>query len=673
MLLRKLRGGGNGRSPGGGSDAGLDAAEEGEAAAPQPLPQPLPPPQQQQQQQLLLLGGAAEDGSALARRAGENEFEEPDLGVEESVAEQLRRENLLERLRAAAELRQEHEAAQQQQQQQEQQELQEEGRARVRDAVEVREALAEEETLESGLSVMSSGMLRQAALSAATPPGSSNRFSSSLRSLMVGSSASLSSLSSPAPATPGTAGASLQQPAQEAAPASPPQQGTQRARGPKAQRNYELKAAPLLVLQLDPAGVYEIKELGREEVLRLARLAVPPTELNRPATQAHAQPQPGSGPSLSQARRPAGDGGGPGSSKARVGAVRAEVSLSAYATTIGNGHALDPSHVFTQAQAYAQAQHAQPHLSSHQGWIGVLQPRDVRVFDPSFSHSHDPEVLVRRHSVLINLDPVKALVLRNLCLVFVPAGADGLLGGILLRARELQSGAEQVGEVTEPALPFELMMYESIFASVCTHAEDEYNALRPEIKNTLASVLKSSSGPIVVQLRNMEQRLGYLLKKVSDNRYALNEVLESDRNMALMLLGEVAQHPERFMGPDEEHWTADHESIELLVESYLQRLDSVLAGLRDLQEELTSVRAITTLRLSSAQNKLLSVDLLVKCVTAAMTYASLFGAVFGMTLNSDIKEVEGIFWPLFFVVSIGSPLSIALMFWAIRSRGLMIT
>jgi magnesium transporter len=319
------------------------------------------------------------------------------------------------------------------------------------------------------------------------------------------------------------------------------------------------------------------------------------------------------------------------------------------------------------------SQHAQAHLNNHRGWTGILQPRDVRVFDPSFSHSHDPEVLVRRHSVLINLDPVKALVLRNLCLVFVPAGADGLLGGILLRARELQSDAQTVGEGQEPTLPFELMMYESVFASVCANAEDEYHELRPEAKNTLSSVLKSSSGPILVQLRNMEQRLGYLVKKVADNRYALNEVLESDRNMALMMLGEVARHPERFIGPDEENWTADHESVELLVESYLQRLDSVLAGLRDLQEELTSVRAITTLRLSSAQNKLLSVDLLVKCVTAAMTYASLFGAVFGMNLNSGIEFTEGIFWPLFFAVSIGSPLSIVCMFWAIKSRGLMIS
>ena len=51
----------------------------------------------------------------------------------------------------------------------------------------------------------------------------------------------------------------------------------------------------------------------------------------------------------------------------------------------------------------------------------------MRIFDPGFSHSRDPVILVRRHAILINLSQIKALVLHNRVLVFVPDGADSLL------------------------------------------------------------------------------------------------------------------------------------------------------------------------------------------------------------------------------------------------------
>ena len=66
---------------------------------------------------------------------------------------------------------------------------------------------------------------------------------------------------------------------------------------------------------------------------------------------------------------------------------------------------------------------------------GYLHPRDMRRLVTPFSSSNEPQLIVRRHAMLLNFDPLRAIVLKDRLLVLVPDGADSLLVALESRVR----------------------------------------------------------------------------------------------------------------------------------------------------------------------------------------------------------------------------------------------
>jgi len=66
---------------------------------------------------------------------------------------------------------------------------------------------------------------------------------------------------------------------------------------------------------------------------------------------------------------------------------------------------------------------------------GYLHPRDMRRLVTPFSASNEPDVIVRRHVILLNFDPLRAIIVRDRLLVIVPDGADSLLVSLEQRVR----------------------------------------------------------------------------------------------------------------------------------------------------------------------------------------------------------------------------------------------
>ena len=58
---------------------------------------------------------------------------------------------------------------------------------------------------------------------------------------------------------------------------------------------------------------------------------------------------------------------------------------------------------------------------------GYLHPRDMRRLVTPFSSSNEPELIIRRHVMLLNFDPLRSIVLRDRMLLLVPDGADSIL------------------------------------------------------------------------------------------------------------------------------------------------------------------------------------------------------------------------------------------------------
>ena len=64
-----------------------------------------------------------------------------------------------------------------------------------------------------------------------------------------------------------------------------------------------------------------------------------------------------------------------------------------------------------------------------------LHPRDMRKLVMPFSSSNEPDLIVRRHVMLLNFDPLRTIILRDRLLVLVPDGADSMLVDLERRVR----------------------------------------------------------------------------------------------------------------------------------------------------------------------------------------------------------------------------------------------
>lgn len=89
---------------------------------------------------------------------------------------------------------------------------------------------------------------------------------------------------------------------------------------------------------------------------------------------------------------------------------------------------------FPDLNKEAEAMHSQE-VSIRERLGSYLHPRDMRRLVTPFSASNEPDVIVRRHVILLNYDPLRAIIVRDRLLVIVPEGTDSLLINLEQRVR----------------------------------------------------------------------------------------------------------------------------------------------------------------------------------------------------------------------------------------------
>jgi len=95
----------------------------------------------------------------------------------------------------------------------------------------------------------------------------------------------------------------------------------------------------------------------------------------------------------------------------------------------------------------------------HASLGGHLHPRDMRRMVTPFSPANQPALIVRRHVMLLNFDPLRAVVLRDRLLLLVPDGADEMLqmleksvrGGLAQKEDEVFGRKEEPPTTIPPA------------------------------------------------------------------------------------------------------------------------------------------------------------------------------------------------------------------------------
>ena len=219
--------------------------------------------------------------------------------------------------------------------------------------------------------------------------------------------------------------------------------------------------------------------------------------------------------------------------------------------------------------------------------------------------------------------------------------------------------------IVEDDANFELHAIETVLWTALKLLEREYNSLKPKILKITKFARTDHSETTLRQVRVLTNRL---LADSENQVEALTELTENDHDMALLMFSRVLKYPERYReGEPESVWILDLEDVEMLLDSYIQRFDSVINEIRFFIEELELSESNIAVGLDISRNRLLKMNVTVSSVTALSGVGSFIAGIFGMNLNSGIQLVSDppIFWNVagisFFGVIIGIVIMIILL------------
>jgi len=244
---------------------------------------------------------------------------------------------------------------------------------------------------------------------------------------------------------------------------------------------------------------------------------------------------------------------------------------------------------------------------------GYLHPRDMRRLVTPFSATNEPVLMVRRHVMLLNFDPLRAIVLRDRLLLLVPDGSDAILlqlekrlRGGLRELEDLVFGSihgsatcnpennqtafseeanqtvsdqniptipegktaeslgvplpsektrridewEDIDDRTFIELPFELLAVDVVLDSVVSLLTTDASKLCKDVERIILSITMDTKAPKKYEkLRVFKDKVKETESRIKGFERALNQILDEDEDMALMNLSRLITHPERFVLP----------------------------------------------------------------------------------------------------------------------------
>ncbi|POM73433.1 CorA Metal Ion Transporter (MIT) Family [Phytophthora palmivora] len=278
--------------------------------------------------------------------------------------------------------------------------------------------------------------------------------------------------------------------------------------------------------------------------------------------------------------------------------------------------------------------HFQSGLEGGSSVCGVqrVHTRDIRRMENAFSASNEPSITLRMQAIFFSADPLRAIVLRDSCLVYVPDGADSLIS--MLKQDFLSNARDNADS------PFEFRALEALLATLSRYFRSEYDQLSPAIVADLEHLVQGHiDSRELERLREFKNTMNEFESQVDGVRRVLMELLDNEEDLRLLYLTKIYEDPELLF----DLWSFDSEEAEVLIENYLQDIFSTRTTAELLQHRITNTESLVTLKLDSKRNYLLGIELIFSLVSINISVGTLISGVFGMNLTSGLAEASGWF------------------------------
>ncbi|KAF1330209.1 hypothetical protein FI667_g5296, partial [Globisporangium splendens] len=279
----------------------------------------------------------------------------------------------------------------------------------------------------------------------------------------------------------------------------------------------------------------------------------------------------------------------------------------------------------------------------------AVHMRDLRKLDANFSETNEPCVVVRKQAILINADPLRTIIMRNACIVFIPDGADSLILILKDKFREL------VAEKETEATPFEFRTLEAVLFTLCKY---KHVSCDREGAGATRNCLNHIRGPgDAANDEEYDQRLRISGRRdpsrthehIGQRRRPAIALLDRGTPLFFMLYLVLDQRSSLHANPESLYCTAafDPEVAEVILESYLQEVQTIRTKVKLLEHRIQNTESLVMPKLDATRNHLLAVDVVFGLVTVSLTLGMYITAGFGMNLRSGFEETPGVFVSVF--------------------------
>ena len=218
---------------------------------------------------------------------------------------------------------------------------------------------------------------------------------------------------------------------------------------------------------------------------------------------------------------------------------------------------------------------------------------------------------------------------------------------------------------------FEFCALEAVLMAASGELSRRQTSLSGTMQRALSALRRNVVGTQVVagarqldHVRELKQAVHELLVQSQAFEEALREVLEEDEDMAAMYLTRRSELGAVWGGGGGDAAnpaTADHEEVELLLESYLQEVGATVAELEVVTYAIEGTEKFVSFRLDSARNRLLKFDVIATASATALGVGQLISGIFGMNLPTSLNDADVAGADLAFVVVACSTVALVLM------------
>ncbi|KAJ0408424.1 hypothetical protein ATCC90586_009199 [Pythium insidiosum] len=263
-----------------------------------------------------------------------------------------------------------------------------------------------------------------------------------------------------------------------------------------------------------------------------------------------------------------------------------------------------------------------------------VHARDIRKLLNAFAVSNEPSVDARKQAILVNADPVRAVILRHQCLVLLPDDDVAVLQLIRLSFHELVTTGSN-------SLPFELRALEALLASLCRIFAEQFDRTSPVVTAALSRLAHGAISAVQLEaLRKFKNQINEFESRVDGVRRALMDLLDSETDIRLLHLTRIFEEPSVL----QELFRLDPDEAEGMIEDYLQELFSIRTKASFLHYRIQTTESVVTMQLDSTRNYLLGVDIVFSLAAVCISVGTFVTGAFGMNLKSGLEEAKGWFW-----------------------------